>query len=128
MTRRRNTRQRQAIWDVLSEADRPLSPPEILAAARPRVHSLGIATVYRALKEMLQENLLVAVEVAGRPPRYERADLDHHHHFCCTLCNRVYELEGCLLAADVRPPRGFTVERHDVTLFGTCRDCRDAVS
>src|SRR5437016_3365592 len=44
---KRNTRQRTAVRDVLHEADRPLSPGEILLGARGIVPEMGMSTVYR---------------------------------------------------------------------------------
>jgi Fur family ferric uptake transcriptional regulator len=120
----RHTRQREAIWRTLMEAGRPLSPREILSESLPRVDNLGIATVYRAVKALTEEGRLVAVDIPGRPVHYERAGLDHHHHFCCTRCERVFELEGCALAREPKTPRGFKVEAHEVTLYGICRECR----
>ena len=50
---RRNTAQRSAVLQVLTEAGRPLSPLEILEAAKLYLPSLGIATVYRNIKAMM---------------------------------------------------------------------------
>lgn len=123
MRMQRNTRQREAIWRTLVEAGRPLSPLEILAESLPRVGSLGIATVYRTVKSLTEEGRLVPVELPGQPMRYERSGLAHHHHFCCTRCDRVFELEGCALVREPKTPRGFKIEGHEVTLYGTCREC-----
>jgi Fur family ferric uptake transcriptional regulator len=51
----RNTRQRSAIRDAIAVADRPLLPQEVLDAAQPASPGLGIATVYRNLKALLDE-------------------------------------------------------------------------
>jgi Fur family ferric uptake transcriptional regulator len=106
---------------VLEHADRPLSPDEILAAALPHSEGLGIATVYRSLRALVDERWLSAVEVPGRPVLYERSGKSHHHHFMCDVCARVYEIEGCDVSATL--PRGFRARDHDVTIYGTCRDC-----
>ena len=51
----RNTRQRSAIRDAIAQAQRPLLPQEVLEAARTEVPGLGIATVYRNLKALVEE-------------------------------------------------------------------------
>jgi len=122
----RDTKQRRAIRKVMDGAERPLTPDEILVAARRMLPGLGQATVYRALNAMQQERLVVPVDIPGHPSRYERAGLRHHHHFACTGCGRVFELEGCSYAGDKGVPRGFKVEGHEVILYGHCRDCRTA--
>jgi len=120
----RNTRQKRAIRDVFERADRPLSTDEIFEAAHDAIRSLGIATVYRSIRSLLDEGFLTAVEVPGRTPLYERAGKQHHHHFVCTACARVYELDGC--SSEIRGdlPRGFRATGHDVTIYGECADCR----
>ena len=117
----RDTRQKRAIRAVLERAERPLSPEEILAAAQDASAGLGIATVYRTVKALIDEEWLSAVEVPGRPTLYERSGKTHHHHFVCDICARVYEIEGCDVTGTL--PRGFRVRDHDVTLYGTCRTC-----
>ena len=119
----RSTRQRNAIREVIESADRPLSPQEILEAARVTIAGLGLATVYRNIKLLLADGVLAAVTVPGDSPRYEAAQSGHHHHFQCTTCRRVFDMEGC--PGDLRrlAPRGFRVEHHEVTLYGRCADC-----
>jgi Fur family ferric uptake transcriptional regulator len=119
----RNTRQKQAIRDVFERVQRPLSTDEILTEAKLQIKSLGIATVYRSIRALLEEGWLAAVDVPGRNPLYERSGKAHHHHFLCTGCERVYELEGC--STQIRDlPRGFRASGHDVTIYGTCPACR----
>ena len=54
----RKTRQREIIRQVLKDADRPLSPPEIYESACKLVPGIGQATVYRAVKSLVEENWL----------------------------------------------------------------------
>jgi Fur family ferric uptake transcriptional regulator len=122
----RDTRQRRAIRRVLETTGRPLSPQEVLAAAHRHVPGLGLATVYRNLKVMVQEGELVAVELPGEAPRYEPSGKDHHHHFQCRRCDRLFEVAGCRPASVGRPPRGFVVESHEVVWYGRCASCAAA--
>jgi Fur family transcriptional regulator, ferric uptake regulator len=100
-----------------------LSPQELLEAARHAVSGVGMATIYRNLKSLVADGVVQVVMLPGEIPRYEAAGPVHHHHFQCTSCRRVYDIPGC--PGDLRglAPRGFTVEHHDVTLYGRCRDC-----
>jgi Fur family transcriptional regulator, ferric uptake regulator len=119
----RNTRQRDAIRQVFAETDRPLSPQEILLAAQAHIPALGIATVYRTLKALIEEDWLAPVELPGEPQRYEIAGKGHHHHFRCHACDRVYEIDGCLSNLKRLVPHGFQIDRHEVVLYGTCNTC-----
>lgn len=119
----RNTRQRTVIREVLERADRPLSTTEILEDARSGVKGIGIATVYRTVKSLTEEGWLVPVELPGESPRYELAGKDHHHHFHCKSCGRVFELEGCIDNLRRLAPRGFRVTGHELVLYGNCQSC-----
>jgi Fur family ferric uptake transcriptional regulator len=120
----RDTRQRRAIRGVFEHVARPLSTDEILAGAQATIAGLGIATVYRSIRALVDEGFLDVVDVPGRLPLYERAGKSHHHHFSCTQCRRVYELDGCTTEIKgMRLPRGFKATGHDVTIFGVCLAC-----
>lgn len=119
----RNTRQRTAIREAISSAGRPLLPQEVLAAAQPGAPGLSLATVYRNLKSLLEDGELQAVNLPGENPRYELADRSHHHHFQCRQCQRVFEVDACPGDLASLAPPGFTVDDHELTLYGLCSDC-----
>ena len=119
----RDTRQRRAIRRVIEEVGRPLSPQEVLKIAQTYMPSLGIATVYRTLKGLVEEGWLVQVELPGESPRYETATKAHHHHFQCRKCSQVYEIEGCPQDVDPLTPADFLLEGHYMMLYGLCAAC-----
>ncbi len=122
----RATRQKTAIRAVFDQANRPLSPQEVLDAARSEVPALSIATVYRNLKQLLAENAIEVVQLPGDSARYESTHLahTHHHHFQCTQCQRVFDVHGCSGDFAHMAPKGFSVERHELTIYGRCDACR----
>ena len=120
----RSTRQRQAIRNVLEEVGRPMSPAEVLDAARSKVPRLGIATVYRTLGGLVDEGSIIPVALPGEPPRYEVAGKGHHHHFHCRTCGKVFELEGCPADLSSLTPAGFRLESHEIVLYGRCSTCQ----
>lgn len=122
----KKTRQRDAIRAAFEEADRPMSPEEVLAAAERNVEGMGIATVYRNIKSLVEDGWLVPVELPGQSARYELSGKGHHHHFQCNGCGHVYELRGCVGSFRSMIPRGFQVTAHEVLLYGVCQDCRSA--
>lgn len=120
---KRDTQQRRAIRAAIDDANRPLSPREVLESARRGSPGLGIATVYRTLKTWVEEGGLTQVDLPGEPPRYETTGKQHHHHFHCRRCGRLFELEGCPEDLQRLTPRGFALEAHEVVLYGRCAEC-----
>jgi Fur family ferric uptake transcriptional regulator len=123
ITPNRNTRQRRAIRDAFVTADRPLNPNEVLELATSGHEGIGIATVYRNIKALVEEGWLTTVELPGESARYELAGKAHHHHFHCKHCGKVYELTGCLTGFKAMAPPGFEVTGHEVLLYGSCNTC-----
>ncbi|HET7260982.1 MAG TPA: transcriptional repressor [Casimicrobiaceae bacterium] len=119
----RNTRRREAIVAVITAAKRPLAPVEILRGARGRIPGIGIATVYRNVKSLAAAGTVRTVALPGEPVRYETNGAQHHHHFQCVDCRRVYDITGCPRALHRLAPPGFVVHDHSLTLYGRCPGC-----
>ena len=123
----RNTRQRMAIREAFERAGRPLSLQQVLEAGRTGVEGLGIATVYRNIKGLVEEGWLAAIDLPGAPTVYERSEKVHHHHFHCDRCSRVFELAGCVPRIKRLAGRRFSVTRRELVLYEICADCRAAM-
>ena len=119
----RRTDQRSAIRQVFEQADRPLNAQEVLDEAQEEVPGLGIATVYRNLKKLVEQGWLHTVDLPNEPSRYERSNLGHHHHFQCTTCQLVFDVHACTTEVVQLVPDGFEVDSHEILLYGTCPAC-----
>lgn len=121
----RHTRQRDAILQVITDAQGPVSIPQILKRAKGELGSLGIATVYRTLNLLLEGKRIRTVILPDGRTCYERAGMGHHDHFQCRRCKNVYDLEVCPLhlAPGTIIPGGYVVEDHEMTLYGVCPGC-----
>ena len=120
---KRKTSQRAAIEHVFHQHNRPLGVEEILQAGREIVGTLNQATVYRNLKRLVENGWIKQINHPSLGTLYERSGKEHHHHFHCHDCNRVFELPGCALDEKEAAPQGFVVEDHEVFLFGACPSC-----
>lgn len=119
----RDTRQRAAIRAAIEHSSRPLLPAEILEQAQREVEAMGIATVYRNLKLLIDAHEIRTVELPGEAARYETARHAHHHHFQCKQCARVFDVHACPGDFASMAPKGFKVEAHELTLYGVCAEC-----
>ena len=119
----RKTRQRDAIREVFEKSGRPLSPDEVRELASESIPGIGIATVYRNLKSLVELGVLKTIDIPGTSSLYELADLEHHHHFQCESCDKVFDIHGCPGDLQELTPPGFQVKSHSITLYGNCPEC-----
>ena len=120
----RRTQQRQLIVDIIEDSVGPLSVNEIHSLSEEKGYSIGIATVYRTIKLLLDTNVIQSVTLPDGQQRYEAAELGHHHHFHCTKCRKVIDIEKCCMHLHENEVDGHLINDHEITLFGICKDCR----
>ncbi len=125
---RRKTAQRDAIREVFLTEDRPLRVEDVLRLGKELVSSLNQATVYRNIKLLLEERFIKAVLHPRLGTFYEVSRMQHHHHFHCRACDRLFRLDGCALDEQKSAPMGFTTEGHDLFFFGLCPSCGTRIS
>ena len=91
---------------------------------------IGFPTIYRAIDRLLQCRLLHRMHrddgqtmfFVCRQPGHE-----HHHHFICTVCQRVFEVDMCLAdeyESHVARRLEASITKHIIQLEGICKDCR----
>ncbi|HNV76258.1 MAG TPA: transcriptional repressor [Gemmatimonadaceae bacterium] len=123
VTTERRTRQRDAVRAALEATHAPMRAQDIHAHAARKAPGIGLATVYRSLKALIEAGDVAVVTLPGDTPRYELAHLHHHHHFHCRACGGVFEVEGCPGDLAALAPSGFAVDGHEVVLYGRCARC-----
>jgi Fur family ferric uptake transcriptional regulator len=84
---------------------------------------LNRATVYRNVKLFLEEGWLLRLNLPSLGTLYETTGKEHHYHFYCRICDKVFEIPGCGLSEKQATPRGFITESHEVFLSGVCTSC-----
>ena len=92
--------------------------------ASEKIPRLGIATTYRHIRKLTEEEQVVGVDYPGQPPRYEWADGKDKVHFSCRSCDKLFALEDT--SEDTPPakaPKGFKVQGFEVMLYGMCPEC-----
>lgn len=121
----RRSARRDAIVAVLERSVSAMTPEEILLEAVKEIPGLGIATVYRNLKLLLDSVLVQQLILPDGQSRFELAAKTHHHHFQCRACGKAYCLDGCALsrAPSANLPKGFMVDGHEITYLGLCSLC-----
>jgi len=125
----RMSRQRLKIARAAADMRGAFTVEELHHSAARTLPGLGLATTYRAVAAMAGCSTLAVVgERDGRTLYAWCAKDEHHHHLICTGCGAVAGIdcplpEGSALSA--ARDAGFTVTRHDLTLYGLCDACRE---
>jgi Fur family ferric uptake transcriptional regulator len=125
----RQTRQGQAVLNVVVGSDNFRSAQDIHAELRAAGETVGLTTVYRHLAVLTDEGRLDALQTADGELVYRRCHSDqHHHHVVCRTCGRGTEVELPDLerwAESTAADLGYSDVTHTVEIFGVCADCRD---
>ncbi len=124
--RRKLTRPRQAILDIIAAAEHHLTPAEIHKRARKKYPHLGLVTVYRTLDLLTELGYVRRVHFNDGCHSYVAAAQGHAHHLVCSNCGKAQEFENCdlePLIANLQRKTGFEINVHMLELMGRCPDC-----
>ena len=126
MSERRNTWQKTAVLEQLSNTDEFVSAQELHQKISQSGKKLGLTTVYRALTEMVEQGMADSLSISDGEMRYRICTPEHHHHLICRLCGKTVEFDMPgfeELALEVAKANGFTELSHEIELFCVCKDC-----
>lgn len=115
----RDTKQRAAILQTLRDAIHPLTPKEIRERAANAVPGLGIATVYRNLRLLLENNDIEALEVPGHRTCYLVPRNNQRAVVVCRKTKQVQLADGMDLKIDHDClPDHFQAEEIEIFIYG----------
>ena len=112
---------RDAIYDALKSTKSHPCAEWVYETVRQQL-PVGIATVYRNLKQLEQAGLIVAIENTHGSVHYD-ADVSTHGHFVCENCGKIIDVDIPTTPTNVVSERGFEIRRRKTILYGRCPDC-----
>jgi Fe2+ or Zn2+ uptake regulation protein len=121
---RRVTPQRRAIVRILLEDHSHPTAEQIFTRVHREMPDISPATVYNTLRELVEMNVLLELDLGLGERRYDVITTDHAH-LVCLACGRVDNV-ACDFAALTLPSgheHGFQVVNRCVTYFGYCPGC-----
>lgn len=121
------TRARQAVLDILAQAQQHLTPAQVYRRAKVIYPRLGLTTVYRTLDLLVELGYLQRVHVVEGCHSYALTVHAHGHHLVCTMCGRAEEFTDCDLEPLIKSLQvrtGFEINVHMLELLGRCPACR----
>ncbi len=124
---RKLTRARQAILDIITQANRHLTPSEVFRQAKARYPNLGLTTVYRTLDLLVELGYIQRIHLEEGCHSYAATARPHGHHLVCSECGRAEEFAECDLDTLVRALQtrtGYEIQVHMLELMGRCPTCQ----
>ncbi len=119
------TKQRQAVLQVIRDAEEHLTANQVFDKARHVLPGISFATVYNSLRYLKQEGLIGEVRFGTDASRYDRT-LTRHDHAICTGCGKLIDMDlpipNDLLKKGERLSK-FKAESIEVVLRGLCPQC-----
>ena len=121
----RMTPQRQAILQILNEADGHISPSDIFAQVRLSMPGLTETTVYRTLDFLAKNEMINPAQTASGHIVYEISG-DKHHHLICQVCGCEVQVEHAWVHSayeNIEDKTNFHLSMSHLTFFGICPEC-----
>ena len=122
------TQQREEIAQIFLGSERHLSAEDLYHQIRETHSEVGLSTIYRTLRILVDAGLASRREFGDGITRYEPgAGGEHHDHFICINCGAIIEFENQDLEdlqKEVAKKHKFTILRHNLELYGYCQKCR----
>ena len=117
----------QLLLEQLKLADRELSGQDLHALLRQSPQAMGLATVYRHLRQLQQRGLIRCRHLPSGEALFAPVERDEHH-LTCVDCGTTLVLEHCpmhnvQLHGD--QAEGFQLLFHTLEFFGLCRTCQN---
>lgn len=121
----RLTHQRLEVVRAIALTDEHPDVESIYRHVQARVPTISLDTIYRTLATLADRGLLVRVSSVTGPTRYD-ANTSRHHHFVCTRCGMIRDVNDSELDAVQAPPSTTqigSVESIEIQLRGVCAEC-----
>ncbi|HNX92891.1 MAG TPA: transcriptional repressor [Syntrophomonas sp.] len=123
----RNSKQRQAILDMLSRQQSHLSAEEIYQAVKVQHPKISLGTVYRNLEVLTETGQIDRTSFADGKARFELSLAGHHHHLVCMKCGDIENIITCPMAREITgiiESHDFRPMHHYFEIYGYCHKCQ----
>jgi Fur family ferric uptake transcriptional regulator len=111
---------------LLEESSTELSGQDLHRALKEDGKSMGLATVYRHLRQLQQRGTVRSRHLPNGEVLYAPLGRDQHH-LNCLNCGATEKLDFCPLHSLEVPKtvnRGFQLLFHTLEFYGICKDCQ----
>ena len=126
MDNRRNTIQRQIIFNAVLDLENHPSAEDVYNHIKPNYPSISLGTVYRNLNLLSENGKLLKVAIANSADRFDH-NIDSHYHIQCSKCKKLYDIDIPYFEQidnEVSNRTEFNITNHHIIFDGICQQCQ----
>lgn len=122
--KKRNTIQKQIILKYLMNTKTHPTAAELYNMIKQDYENIGQATVYRNLKQLEEQNMIIIVSSKNNIKRYD-GNINYHNHFICEKCGKVIDvMDETKIDTDViEKNNNVKILNTKITYEGICNKC-----
>jgi Fur family peroxide stress response transcriptional regulator len=120
------TPQRIAVYKFLKSTIEHPSAEVIYRALQTDYPTMSLATVYKALKTLIEVNLVQEINVGEGNFRYD-GNMSSHPHIQCLNCGKVDDISGISFSKlndEIEPYTNYEIIENRVYFYGICPECK----
>ena len=116
------TIQRTSILKSIDNAGH-INIDDIYDSVKKQYPTLSLATIYKNIIMMQDNNVIVEVPMNGEKSKYELKK-EEHMHLICEVCGHIKDTEITTATKEVLVIENFQVKASQINLFGLCQKCQ----
>lgn len=128
-SRLKSSKRRDLIFNHITQIQGHFTADEIYQALFKIDPEIGIATVYRTIRLLIDGGVLLEHTFGEKKGYFEVVDMHarHHDHLICNRCGKIIEFQCDLIEDDkerIAKQHEFKIESHKLEIYGLCSKCQ----
>ncbi len=119
----RYSRQRELVTEIIKGRKDHPTADMIYNSAREIEPNISLGTVYRNLKLLSDDGVIITLETQDKRVHYD-GDISRHSHFICNECGKIIDLFKPADTPKELDESGLTVTGEKCIYYGYCADCK----
>ena len=122
------SKQREDLLNILKNSRSHPTAEELYEKAKEKIQSVSRGTVYRNLKDLVDEGYIIKISMASGADRYDYIH-KKHNHIICKSCGTVKDFEYNFDLEDVKQS---VIKQTEVSpvldgviMYGICEKCKE---
>ena len=119
----RYSKQRELITEIIKGRKDHPTADMIYSTAREIEPNISLGTVYRNLKMLTDDGMIITLETEDKKIHYD-GDTSRHSHFICQECGKIIDLFKPAETPSEIKELGLEVSGEKCIYYGLCKECK----